>query len=110
MQKVLEVVKKTRTPMEELVVELDFFSANNGTAPALRNPPEFKAKDARGYFTGDRPNAPDWFSGSYRASESGTLGNLKAQYERMKPGLLLCLVRTPSFTNSYRVTIDLGNK
>lgn len=50
---------------QELVLELDFF-ATEGSAPALREPPEFKVGITKRYFEGDRPEEPDWF---YKGTE-----------------------------------------
>ena len=94
-----------------VLLELDFKAEiASGTSPALRDPPEFAIKDAKGYFEGSRPNEPDWFYKNedhlvYQRNTKSLFAFLKDQYERLTADDLLCFVRFESGSSCFRLKL-----
>ena len=98
--KMVEVCDKTGLKKADLLLELDFLPDDNDSAPALRTPPEFKIKEARGCFEGSRPNEPDWFYKNedkdiYKTCIKNVMPGLKDNFERMPDNYMLGFVRYP---------------
>jgi hypothetical protein len=62
MKRIVEVSDESGLNKSELLLELDFNSNDDeGIAPTLQDPPNFKIAESRGYFERSRPIEPDWF-------------------------------------------------
>ena len=107
----LECCDETGLKKEELLVEIDFTPGEDGTIPALSDPPEFIVKDARGYFEASRPNEPDWWYKNeddvvYKKNIDYFLGVMKDSFERMTTNHILCMVRFPAGVSVYRLQLQ----
>jgi hypothetical protein len=109
---ILECCLETGLKKEELVLQVDFLPGKDGTIPALRDPPDYLVKDARGYFEGSRPNEPDWFYKStgdvalYKNHLDPLLAALKDHFERMTTNHVLCMCRCPDGNSVYRLQLQ----
>jgi hypothetical protein len=95
----------------ELILEIDLF-ADEGSAPALRTPVEFKVGQSLRYMEGQegtRSEEPGWFrkgSEAYQNSVNNFLAELKDQYQRMTSNHLLAVARLPDGSSGvYRTTL-----
>lgn len=108
MKEIVSVTNKENVGKQELVLELDFF-ANEGSAPALRDPPNFKIGVAKRYIEGRRPDEPDWFhkgSEIYDSNVKMFVTGAMDHYRRMTSNHLLTFVRYASgSTGVYRVML-----
>jgi hypothetical protein len=114
MEGLIECCDETGLKKEEVLVEIDFSPNEDGTIPALCDPPEFIVNDARGYFEGSRPNEPDWFGKNeddvmyYKKTIDGFLGKIKETFEKMTSNHLLCAVRYPGGVTVLRLLLQAG--
>jgi hypothetical protein len=111
MEGLLECCDETGLKKKELLVEVDFTPGEDGTIPALSDPPKIIVNDARGYFEGSRPNEPDWFYMSqddamYKLNVDGFLGAIKDNFERMTSNHVLCAVRYPGGVSVNRLQLQ----
>lgn len=98
MRDIVRITQEHNLDKQEVVLELSFF-ADEGSAPALREPPEFKVGITKDYLEGDRPNEPDWFCKGTHVYEKNVSAFLQAaadQYHRMTSDHLLTIVRYAS--------------
>jgi hypothetical protein len=115
MERFVDVCDETGVKKSELLLELDFMPDDNGTnAPALREPPEFKIGEARGYFEGSRPNEPDWFykkedKHAYEVNVNNVVSTVKDHFGRMTENHVLVLVRYPGGHACYRLQLQEDN-
>jgi len=109
---IVEVCNKTGLKKDDLLLELDFLIGENGTAPALKDPPEFKVAEACLYFEGDRPNEPDWFykgtsdTENYEHAIKNVMSNLKLHFNGKNENHLLCFAQYPGGCSSCKVQLQ----
>jgi chemotaxis signal transduction protein len=99
MLEVDRVTTVTNVDKKDLLLEMDLYAdPQKGSAPALREPPEFKIAPARGYLDGTRPDEPDWFdkgSTVYEENIRRMLACIRDRHERMTSNDILVLARYP---------------
>ena len=102
LKEIVHVSRETGKGKNELLLELDFHSSSmsNDVAPALKNPPQFKVADSKGYFRGDRPNEPDWFfkkedKKCYKSNMKSLIKIMEDTYNRLTDDHLMLIVRNP---------------
>jgi hypothetical protein len=98
----------TNVDKKDLLLEIDLKAdPQKGSAPALREPPEFKVAPTRGYLEGTRPDEPDWFykgSKVYEKNVRQVLAGIRDHHERMTSNHILVLARYPDGqTGIYRI-------
>ena len=89
------IMREKKIDKQELLLELDLYPDEQGSAPALRTPPEFKVGITRRYLevTGN-----EWYDAD----------SIQDHYQRMTSNHLLVLVRNPDQSMSiYKLQIDL---
>jgi hypothetical protein len=89
------IMREKKIGKQELLLELDLYPDEQGSAPALRTPPEFKVGITRRYLevTGN-----EWYDA----------GSIQDHYQRMTSNHLLILVRNPDRSSSiYKLQIML---
>jgi len=108
LKEVIAVIDREKVDKKELVLELNFH-AEDGSAPALKDPPEFKVGLTRRYLDGSRPDEPDWFYKGdcvYEKNVAGWRAGLEDHYKRMTSNHLLTTARYPSADSGvYRVQL-----
>lgn len=107
MKEYIRVCEAEDVDKQELVLELDF-RAKEGSAPALRDPPEFKVGITSRYLRGDCPDESSWFpqGSDEHEKNSGLLACLNDHYRRMTSNHLLTLSRYASGTiNVSRLSV-----
>mmetsp|Transcript_28874 Transcript_28874/g.32381 ORF Transcript_28874/g.32381 Transcript_28874/m.32381 type:complete len:571 (+) Transcript_28874:28-1740(+) len=109
-KRLVKVIDESGFKKSELLLELDFTPSNDGIAPTLKDPPEFKISESRGYFEGSRPNEPDWFYKGedmkiYRENIKSVVAAVKDTFNRITNIHVLCLVRHPSGVSCYRLQL-----
>jgi hypothetical protein len=113
MERFIECCDRTGLKKEEVLVEIDFSPNEDGTIPALCDPPKFIVNDARGYFEGSRPNEPDWFRKNeddvmYKKNIDCFLGKIKDSFERMTSNYVLCADRHPGGYSIHSLLLLTG--
>ena len=108
MKEIVRITQDEGIDKQELVLEIDFF-ANKGSAPALRDPAEFKIGITSRYLQGDRPDEPDWFykgTSVYDDNIKMFIAGLTDHYRRMTNDRLLTVTRYASGSSGvYRVLL-----
>jgi len=109
MKEIIRLTQAESIDKQEVVLELDFY-ANEGSAPALREPPEFKVGITKRYLEGDRPDEPDWFYKGddtyYEKNVSAFLAGTTDHYQRMTKNHLLTVTRYASGSSGvYRLML-----
>jgi hypothetical protein len=102
MKEIVRITQEKGIDKQELVLEIDFF-ANKGSAPALRDPAEFKIGITSRYLEGDRPDEPDWFykgTSVYDSNIKVFIAVLSDRYHRMTSDRLLTVTRYASGSSS----------
>jgi hypothetical protein len=90
------IMREKKIDKQELLLELDLYPDEQGSAPALRTPPEFKVNITRRYL--DTPTGTKWYDAD----------TIRDHYQRMTSNHLLILVRNPDQSMSiYKLQIDL---
>jgi hypothetical protein len=88
------MMREKKIDKQELLLELDLYPDEQGSAPALRTPPEFKVGITRSYLEGI---GADWYDPD----------SIQDHYQRMTSNHLLILVRNPDQSMSvYKLQIN----
>jgi hypothetical protein len=89
------IMREKKIGKQELLLELDLYPDEQGSAPALRTPPEFKVGITRRYLEGIETK---WYDAD----------SIQDHYQRMTSNHLLILVRNPDRSSSiYKLQIML---
>jgi hypothetical protein len=103
------ITREKKIDKRELVLELNLYVDEQGSAPAFRTPHAFKVGIMRRYLEGTRPEEPDWFSKGtsvYEMNIDNFLANAQDQFQRMTSEHLLVLARYPSGSSGiYRLRV-----
>jgi hypothetical protein len=87
------IMREKKIDKQELLLELDLYSDEQGSAPALRTPPEFKVGITRRYL---ERRGTEWYDAD----------SIRDHYQRMTSNHLLVLVRNPDHSMSiYKLQI-----
>lgn len=88
------IMREKKIGKLELLLELDLYADEQGSAPALRTPPEFKVGITRRYLEGTRPEEPDWFGKGTNVDRVRAC--VQDQYQRMTSDHLFVIARYPN--------------
>jgi hypothetical protein len=109
------LLKAKNVDSKEAVLVVSFYRDNEtGTAPALRDPPEFQIGITKDFIRGDRPDEPDWFfkgTPVYEKNIDMFVTAVEDMYRRMTELHLLVIVRDSSGSPGvYRVQLHSAEK
>jgi len=111
MMKIIDTCDKSATTglnKSDLILEFDFMPDDSGTCPVLRDPPEFKVAEVRGYLEGSRPNLPNWCDvhgdrQTYDEKKNSIVRDIKDLRSRITDDHVMCLARFPTTHSIYRL-------